>query len=67
MKLIYTEEFKGDIKKIRDNKIQTRIKKIIQKIMITLKLENRWDTSFFLLEVLKSLLSGFYMNSRAIL
>ena len=33
MKLIYTEEFKGDIQKIRDNKIQTRIKKIIQKII----------------------------------
>jgi mRNA-degrading endonuclease RelE of RelBE toxin-antitoxin system len=33
MKLIYTEEFKGDLRKIRDRKIQTRIKKIIQKII----------------------------------
>lgn len=33
MKLIYTEEFKGDLKKIRDKKIQTRIKKIIHKII----------------------------------
>jgi mRNA-degrading endonuclease RelE of RelBE toxin-antitoxin system len=33
MKLIYTEEFKGDLKKIRDKKIQTRIKKIILKII----------------------------------
>ena len=33
MKLIYTEEFKGDLKKIRDKKIQTRIKKLIQKII----------------------------------
>ncbi len=33
MKLIYTEEFKGDLKKIRDKKIQTRIKKIVQKIL----------------------------------
>ncbi len=33
MKLIYTEEFKGDLRKIRDKKIQTRIKKIIQKII----------------------------------
>lgn len=33
MKLIYTEEFKGDLKKIRDKKIQTRIKKIINKII----------------------------------
>ncbi len=33
MKLIYTDEFKGDLKKIRDKKIQTRIKKIVQKIL----------------------------------
>lgn len=33
MKLIYTDEFKGDLKKIRDKKIQIRIKKIIQKII----------------------------------
>ncbi len=33
MKLIYTEEFKGDLRKIRDKKIQARIKKIIQKII----------------------------------
>lgn len=33
MKLIYTEEFKGDLKKIRDKKTQTRIKKIAQKIL----------------------------------
>lgn len=33
MKLIYTEEFKGDLRKIRDKKIKTRIKKIIQKII----------------------------------
>jgi len=33
MKLIYTEEFKGDLKKIRDKKIQTRIKKIVKKIL----------------------------------
>jgi len=33
MRLIYTEEFKGDLRKIRDKKIQTRIKKLIQKII----------------------------------
>lgn len=33
MKLIYTEEFKGDLRKIKDAKIQTRIKKLIQKII----------------------------------
>ncbi len=33
MKLIYTEEFKGDLKKIRDKKIQRRVKRIIQKII----------------------------------
>ncbi len=33
MKLIYTEEFRGDLKKIRDKKIQTRVKKIVQKII----------------------------------
>jgi len=33
MKLIYTDEFKRDLKKIRDKKIQTRVKKIIQKII----------------------------------
>jgi len=33
MKLIYTEEFKGDLKKIRDKKIQIRIKKVVQKIL----------------------------------
>ncbi len=33
MKLIYTDEFKGDLKKIRDKRIQTRVKKIIQKII----------------------------------
>ena len=33
MKLIYTDEFKADIKKIKDKKIQTRIKKIIRKII----------------------------------
>jgi mRNA-degrading endonuclease RelE of RelBE toxin-antitoxin system len=27
------EEFKGDLKKIRDKKIQTRLKKIVQKIL----------------------------------
>jgi mRNA-degrading endonuclease RelE of RelBE toxin-antitoxin system len=33
MKLIYTEEFKSDLRKIKDKKIQTRIKKLIQKII----------------------------------
>ncbi len=33
MKVIYTDEFKGDLKKIRDKKIQTRAKKIVQKII----------------------------------
>lgn len=33
MKLIYTEEFKGDLRKIKDKKIQIRIKKLIQKII----------------------------------
>ncbi|MDD5474408.1 MAG: type II toxin-antitoxin system RelE/ParE family toxin [Candidatus Methanoperedens sp.] len=33
MKLIYTDEFKRDLKKIRDGKIQARAKKIIQKII----------------------------------
>lgn len=33
MKLIYTDEFERDLKKIRDGKIQARVKKIIQKII----------------------------------
>ncbi|HID28126.1 MAG TPA: type II toxin-antitoxin system RelE/ParE family toxin [Methanosarcinales archaeon] len=32
MKLIYTEEFKKAVKKVKDNKVQSRIKKTIQKI-----------------------------------
>jgi len=33
MKVLYTEEFKEDLRKIRDKKIHSRIKKIIQKII----------------------------------
>ncbi len=33
MNIIYTDEFKEDIRKVKDNKIQSRIKKIIQKII----------------------------------
>jgi len=32
MKVIYTEEFKRDARKVKDKKIQDRIKKIVQKI-----------------------------------
>ncbi len=32
MKVIYTEEFKRDMKKVKDKKIQNRIKKMIKKI-----------------------------------
>jgi mRNA-degrading endonuclease RelE of RelBE toxin-antitoxin system len=32
MKVIYTEEFKRDARKVKDKKIQDRIKKTIQKI-----------------------------------
>jgi len=32
MKVIYTEEFKRDARKVKDKKIQNRIKKIIKKI-----------------------------------
>jgi len=32
MKVIYTEEFKRDLKKVRDKKIQNRIKETVEKI-----------------------------------
>ncbi len=32
MKVIYTAEFKRDVRKVKDNKIRDRIKKIVQKI-----------------------------------
>ena len=32
MKVIYTEEFKRDARKVKDKKIQDRIKKTVQKI-----------------------------------
>jgi len=32
MKVIYTEEFKRDVRKVKDKKIQDRIKKTVQKI-----------------------------------
>ncbi len=32
MRVLYTEEFKRDLRKIKDKKMQERIKKIIQKI-----------------------------------
>jgi addiction module RelE/StbE family toxin len=32
IKVIYTEEFKRDLRKVKDNKIQARIKKTIQKV-----------------------------------
>lgn len=32
IKVIYTEEFKSDVRKVKDKKIQARIKKIAQKI-----------------------------------
>jgi len=32
MKVIYTEEFKRDVGKVKDEKIQDRIKKVVQKI-----------------------------------
>ena len=32
MKVIYTEEFKGDVRKVKDKKIQGRIKKMVKKI-----------------------------------
>lgn len=33
MKVIYTDEFKGDTKKIKDRLIQTRINKLIQRLI----------------------------------
>jgi addiction module RelE/StbE family toxin len=32
MKVIYTEEFKRDVRKVKDKKIQDRIKKMVKKI-----------------------------------
>ena len=32
MKVIYTEEFKTDVRKVKDKKIQGRIKKMVKKI-----------------------------------
>ncbi|MBN1761700.1 MAG: type II toxin-antitoxin system RelE/ParE family toxin [Methanomicrobia archaeon] len=32
MRVIYTEEFKRDVQKVKDKKIQDRIKKIVQKL-----------------------------------
>jgi len=32
MKIIYTEEFKRDMRKVRDKKIQSRVKKMVKKI-----------------------------------
>jgi len=32
MKVIYTEEFKKDVRKVKDKKIQGRIKKMVKKI-----------------------------------
>jgi len=33
MKVIYTEEFKRDARKVNDKKIQDRIKKMVKKII----------------------------------
>ena len=32
MKVIYTEEFKRDVRKVKNKKIQDRIKKMVKKI-----------------------------------
>jgi hypothetical protein len=62
MKLIYTEEFKGDLRKIKDKKIQTRIKKLIQKIIVNPEIGKPLNMNFFLFAVLESRHFGFYMS-----
>ena len=32
MKVIYTEEFKRDVRKVKDKKVQDRIRKMVKKI-----------------------------------
>lgn len=58
MKIIYTEEFKGDVRKVKDKKIQDRLKKIVQKLKDNPEVESHWDMIFLDLEVLDFILLG---------
>ncbi len=53
MKVLYTDEFKGDLKKIRDKKIQTRAKKIVQKIIDNPEIGKPLKYDLFMLRSIK--------------
>jgi len=67
MKVIYTEEFKRDARKVKDKKIQGRIKKMVKKIRDNPEVGKPLrDTTFLGLEAFKFLLLESYMNSERI-